>query len=232
MNAAQIASTKANNSIIERALAAARARKAAAEGAAAEAPDAEVETEVAVEKPSKAKPKAKAPVEDKAATKAARDAERAAKKLQMEAEREARRAAREANKADKAVKESTTEKKLAHMKKVEKARAKLPSLTDLAQRIFGDATANLSAVQLDALALHLQHHNRETATIRANALPPLPLGATVRITGGDPKFIGMTGKVIHSQKLRAKVEVPGFTKEVYIYNGQAEVVADSLAEAV
>ncbi len=238
MNAAQVASAKAsNNSIIERAIAAAKARRAAAESSAPEVDHDEVKPT----KPSKAEkpakepkapkaPKVEAAPEDKAAAKAARAAEREAKKTKLDAERAERKAARAEAKAQKdASKTSEKEGRLAHMKKVETAKSKLPALDKISATIFGDATANLSADQITALALHLQHHNRETATIRANTLPPLPLGATVRITGGEPKFIGMTGKVIHSQKLRAKVQVPGVSRIVYIYNGEANIVEEVAA---
>lgn len=227
-------------SAIDRALAAAKARKAAR---AASGEDAAEPVTVAKSKPAK-EPKAKAEKpndEAKAAAKAQRDAERAqrasakAEKATAESAAKAeKKAAREAAKAERrAAKEAEKgSKKPAHMKKVERARSKCPALNSAAEEYFGDVTANLSAQQLDALAQHLLVHNRAMQTIRALQSPQLPLGATVRITGGEAKYIGMTGQVVHSQKLRAKVAVPGFKKPVYIYTGEAEEVTEGSATAI
>ena len=174
--------------------------------------------------------------EDRAAARAKRTEERATRaklKLEREAADKAakaeRKAQREAKKALKASKENVKENRLAHMKKVENAKAKLPALQSETQLAFNELIANHSAEQLASLALYLQLHNREAATVRANQLQPLTLGATVRITGGEHKYIGMTGKVVHSQKLRAKVEVPGVKKVIYIFNGEADVIEEPAA---
>jgi len=219
-------------SAIDRALAAAKARKASAEAAGFTTPTVPA-----------SKPKAKAAAAPKAEKKPKKEAadDRAARKAQLTAERLARRAekaaAEAAAKAERAAaREAKREAKRAaaaaaaagkgpaHMKKVEKARAKCPPMNEAATRLFNEATANFSAEQLDAIAQHILVHNRATATIRATQLEPLPLGSTVKITGGDRKYIGVTGKVVASQRLRAKVKVPGTDKLVYIYNGEAEVV--------
>lgn len=217
-------------SIIDQALAKAKARRAEFLNGAPE--------EVTPKKPkvtvAEFREQLKLTPEDREAAKVKRAEERAARAA-AKAEKEAadkaakaeRKAAREAKKALKADKETTKELRAAHMKKVEKAKSKLPSLQQEAQLQVNEIVANFSAEQIAAIALHLQLHNREAATIRANALKPLPLGATVRITGGEHKYIGMTGKVVHSQKLRAKVEVPGVTKVVYIFNGEADVVEEA-----
>lgn len=202
---------------IERALAAAKARKAAKGDA----------SEDAAPPPARA-PKAKGEKptdESRAAARAEREVQRAARAAAKAAEAEAKAAAKAQREADRAAKKaaaSTQGKAPAHMKKVERARAKCPPLGTEAERIFGEITANFSAGQIDAIAQHLLVHNRAAATVRACSVPPLTLGATVRITGGEAKFVGAIGTVVHSQKLRAKVSVPGVTKPVYIYNGQAE----------
>ena len=223
---------------IEKALAAAKARKAALTASGNAAPPAAKPTTET--KPPKAKaaketspePKAEKTSKRKSATDE-RASAKAAKLAQLELERTARRAAREekraARNAEKAA--AAASKKPSHMKKVERARSKCPAMGGDAEKLFNEITSNLSAQQIDAIAQHLLVHNRAMATIRATATPRLELGATVRITGGDPRFIGMVGEVVHSHKLRAKVQVPGRDKVVYIYNGEAVVVEASTAAA-
>lgn len=231
-------------SAIERALAAAKARKAmkAANGEA-EAPvvkEPKVKTDPAFAKASKDRANKELTELQREAARQQRDAERVerlnakAEKMKAEAEAKAAKAAeREAAKAArKAAKEAEkTDKKPAHMKKVERARSKCPALNGPAEALYGEITANLSAQQIDALAQHLLVHVRETRTIRATQTAQLPLGAIVRITGGEPKYIGMVGKVTHSQKLRAKVTVEGVSKPVYIYTGEAELAQEAVAVA-
>lgn len=223
-------------SAIERALAAAKARKAMKESlnepataTATPAAKPTKEPKVKAQKDVVKKQKAAASDEastaqkaDKAAKKAAEAAAKAERKAQRDAERAERRAAKAAASAD---------RKPAHMKKVDRARAKCPALASDAEVMFGDITANLSAQQIDALAQHLLVHVRATRTMRAAATDQLPLGATVRITGGEPKYIGLVGKVVHSQKLRVKVEVPLVAKPVYLYTGEAELVQQTVAAA-
>jgi len=224
-------------SAIDRALAAAKARKATKAAMSTDDSGILVQDAPAADKTSKT-PKAKVakPAKDataeaaaaaeklaaKEAAKAARTAEREAKKAVELAAREERKATKEAAKAEKLA--AKTAKKPAHMKKVDRARAKLPQMDEATTLSFNELVGNLTAVELHVLSLHLQIHNRASATVRAASLTPLPMGATVRITGGEPKFIGMVGEVVHSQKLRAKVAVSGVKNPVYIFTGEAEVV--------
>jgi len=195
-----------NVSAIDRALAAAKARKALQDGVS--------DSEPMQRKAEKSEPK------PDAATKAAAKVEKEAQKAAKKAERDAARAARKAAKA-----EEKRDKKPAHMKKVERALSKLPGLNEPTQLIFNEATCNLSSQQLDALAQHILHHNRQMATVNAMKSEMLRIGDTVRITSGDPKFVGMVGTVVKSRQLRAKVQVPGMDKLIYIFTGQAEPVA-------
>lgn len=172
---------------------------------------------------------------DKAAAAAKRAADREARKVAKAAEEALKEVARKLKAEEKAAKKAAkeaekTSKGPAHMKKVDRARAKLPALTDEAAIVFSDATMNLNAQQIDALAQHLMVHNRAMRTIRANATIPMAIGTTVRITGGEAKYVGLIGKVVHSQKLRAKVAVTGFTNPVYIYTGEAEIYIAPKAE--
>jgi flagellar biosynthesis GTPase FlhF len=239
--------TETKMSAIDRALAAAKARKAAKEAAGiTEDTNAEAKptkaAKPAKEKPVKTpkaakEPKAKANDEAKEAAKAERAAAREARKAEKlaaksaeeaaKAEAKAQRAAERA--AKKAEKEAAkSDKKPAHMKKVERARAKLGSLNNEAEKIFSEVVSNFGVYEIELIAEHLMVHARAYKTQRALTQTQLPLGSTVTITGGDRRYIGMTGKVVHSQKLRAKVEVEGVAKPVYIYTGEAKVVTEQL----
>lgn len=194
-------------SAIDKALAAAQARKAAKESLS----DASTEATSA----SKVKVNTKISNEGKAAEKAAKAAARAARQAQLKVEREARSAAKKAERSS---------GKPAHMKKVERAASKLPALTQQAELLFNEATANFSADQITAIALHLQHFNRVKATERALG-QKVETGQTVRIIGGDPRFIGMTGMVSLARRIRCFVDVPGFKKPAYCFTSDVEVVS-------
>ena len=200
--------TSETTDVVDAALKAALARKAAkaAGGAKTAAPSA---------KPAKA---AKAT-----------DAEREAKKAQIEADRKARKEAKEAERAEKLAL-AQANRKPAHMSKVEKAAERLPRLESTAEHLFTDATANLSRDQVTALALHLQHFNRAQATERA-LTAKLEVGANVRITGGDPRFIGLTGELSKVQRIRCYCTVPGLDRDVYLFTSDVEVLAAETEES-
>lgn len=202
--------TKSDNiSAIDRALAAARDRKAIK--------DSVTDTAGMPRKAEKSEPKPDAAT--KTAIKVEKEAQRVARKAERDAERVARKAVKDAEKSA---------KKLSHMKKVERALNKLPSLNESTQLIFNESICNMSAQQLDAMAQHILHYNRSMATVSAMKSKMLQIGSTVRILGGDPKFVGMVGTVVKSRQLRAKVQVPGVDKLVYIFTGQAEPVTIEL----
>lgn len=176
---------------------------------------------------------------DKAAKAAEREASRAARKAARDAEKEAEAKSKAEEKAAKAA--AKAEKKAAkaaekaargpaHMKKVERARAKLAPLSDTAALVFADATCNLTAAEVDLLCAHLTVHNRAMRTISATKATQLPVGARAKITGGDPKFVGQVGEVVHSHKLRLKVAVPGIKNPVYLYTGEAELYVENEEE--
>ena len=170
--------------------------------------------------------------------KAADDAQKRVQKDLQKAEREAARQVREVDRAAARVQREALKasakvgKAPSHMKKVERALSKLPVINADVQLILSEAIGSLSAQQLDALAQHISHHNRAAATMTAMKSVVLRIGDTVRITAGEPKFIGMTGIVVKSRQLRAKIQVPGIEKLVYIFTGQAELVSSQIAEAV
>jgi flagellar biosynthesis GTPase FlhF len=168
----------------------------------------------------------------KALAKAAKEAERIAKKQQLEAERAERKAKKTEEKAAKIAAKGST-KKPAHMVKLEKAASKLPALTEAAEKEFNFAVANLTAADVAALALHLQHHNRVAATERA-LNSKIEQGMRVRIVGGDPRHIGKEGTVEKAQRIRAYIVVDGLDKEIYCFTSDVEQIADeapAVAEA-
>jgi hypothetical protein len=204
-------------SAIDKALAAATARKAAKATARGET--------VTPDAPAVGKPPRKEEATEQstkkskidAAAKAAREEEREAARAQRKVEREARKAAKETTAAS---------KKPAHMKKVERAAAKLPALNSEMQATFDEVTTNFSAAQLTALALHLQHFNRVKATQRA-LNQTVEVGCKVRIIGGEPKFIGKEGIVSTARRIRCFVDVPGVNKPVYLFTSDVEVLQET-----
>lgn len=155
-------------------------------------------------------PKAKLTDEEKAAKKQEQEAQRAKAK----AEREALRAAKKA--------EKDAARKSPHMSKVDKAAAKLPVLSQESTDLFTEVTTNFSRDQIAALALHLQHFNRTKATEQALG-QKVKAGDTVKVIGGDPKYIGLTGTVAKSQRIRCYVTIAGFKKDVYLFTSEVEV---------
>jgi len=192
-------------SAIDKALAAAKARKAASASTSAPMSD-----EASAEQPT-------VKVKKSDADKAQRIADREARKAQRDAERAARKAAK-----------ASQPKGPAHMKKLDRAAGKLPSLNDQMQLTFNEVTTNFSAEQITSLALHLQHFNRVKATERALG-QKVETGFQVRIIGGDPRFIGMTGTVNKAQRIRCYVDIPGVRKPVYLFTSDVEVVTSQAA---
>lgn len=185
---------------IDKALQAARARKAKrGENTAAAVPAQKAE------KPARAP---KATDEEKAAKKAAREQERQAQKEARAQAREAKRAERQASKGP------------AHMAKVERAAARLPSLSRAAQTEVQAITAGFSAGEVAAIAAHLQHFNRQKATERSIGRQ-LTVGQRVRITGGEGRYIGREGTVAKAQKIRAYIDV-GEKKPLYVFIADVE----------
>lgn len=238
--------TETKLSAIEKALAAAKARKAAKEAAGlteeTPAPKAKAKKEPKpkAEKPTKApkaakEPKAKTVDPTKEAAKAERLAAKAAKMAELEAQRAERKAAREAKKAEREATRAAAKSApgSAHMKKVEKARAKLLPLSSEAELLYSEIIGNFGGPMVNAIAEHLKLHVRMSATKRATEGAALPIGTTVRIINGDAKYLNMVGTVVKSQKLRSFVKVEGVRKDVYVFTADLKVVADAdLAVAV
>lgn len=195
-------------SAIDRALAAAQARKALKVNTDGDATDAPV---------IKSKDKPKVDSADKAAEKAAKEARRVADRLERSKEREARRAAKEADKSNKGT---------AHMKKVARAASKLPPLGDDARALLDEISTNLGRVDQAALALHIQHFIRVKATEMSSGRR-YQAGQKVRIVAGDLKFIGAIGTIESARPLRCFVNVPGAKKPIYVFTSELEPVEDA-----
>lgn len=220
-------------SAIDRALAAAKSRRAQKEaGGEAEVTENSASSVAAPEAAAK-------PVltdEQRAEKKLKREAEKHVKMVALEAQRTAR-------KADKAEKRATKVRVSAdgrpvHMKKIATAAAKLPQLNSDAQLAFNDLTTNFSGGQLTALALHLAHHNRIVSTQRAATIN-LKVGRTVSIVGGDHRFIGKIGVISKVQRIRCYVTIPGMEKPYYCFTSDVTaavrpeaVASEAVAEAV
>lgn len=200
-------------SSIDRAIAAAKARKEAKAANAATNGDAPSETA----KRPKTEKVQKTDAE-KNAEAAQKEADRLERKRVRDAEREARRAEKEAN------------KKAPHMSKVVKAAARLPELDDRSAQAFNDITTNFTREQISALQAHLMHFNRVKAT-ESSLGQKLAVGDEVRIVSGDTKFTGRNGTVVKVQRIRCYVEVPGVNKPVYLFTSDVQKYADASADA-
>lgn len=209
---------------IERALAAAKARKAARD---ATGDTSESSQSFAPKVDGTSKEKGLSTVvtvisdEDRARRRAEKEALRAAAAEQRNVDREAKKAEK-AKRREEAQANSYMNRQT-HMKKLESARSKLPALNDRTHQLFEQITTDLDKVQLEALALHLQFHNRLNSTKQAPT-KPIPTGTTVRFVSGDHRYIGLTGTITRSQKLRSHVTVPGHKREVYTFTADLEVV--------
>jgi hypothetical protein len=157
------------------------------------------------------------------------DEEKAAREAAKAQERAARKAAREQARAEKRAAKSTA-KSPAHMRKVERAAEKLAPLGQAALLLFNEATANLTAAELASLALHVQHFNRVKSTERALSTK-LEAGQRVRIVGGDPRFIGKVGQVTKAQRIRCYVALEGTKKPIYLFTADCERAEEATEEA-
>ena len=236
--------TETKLSAIEKALAAAKARKAAKDAAGiteeTPVPKAKKEPKPKTEKPTRSpkaakEPKAKTVDPAKEAVKAERLATKAAKMMELDAQRSERKAAREAAKAEREANRAAASAApgSAHMKKVEKARTKLLPLSSEAELLYTEIIGNFGGPMVAAIAEHLKLHVRLSATQRATEGKALPVGTTVRIIGGEATHLNKIGTVVKSQKLRSFVKVAGIRKDVYVFTADLKIVASAdLAVAV
>jgi hypothetical protein len=120
----------------------------------------------------------------------------------------------------------------AHMKKVAKAAAGLPALSEAAQAIFGEATASLPREELQALGAHLAHHARAAATTGALSAK-VEEGQLVKVTGGDLRFLNKVGTARKPGRIRVLVDFSGSDKPGYFFTSDVTpVVAEDADDQV
>lgn len=121
----------------------------------------------------------------------------------------------------------------AHMKKVEKAAAKLPVLTDEVENEVSRLVAELSVQDISRLIAHLQYSNRVKSTL-ASGTHGLEVGQTVRIVSSenDPGLIDRVGTVVEVRKIRVLVQVPGYTRNVYLFNSDCAVTDEVVSAPI
>lgn len=207
-------------SAIDRALELAKQRAAAAAAARNGTSDEPAVTKTPKEPKVEKEPKVKVVNLE---AKAAKDAERGAAKAKLEAERAERKAATEAKRAAaKAEREAKQQPRgPAHMKKVDKAAARLPVLSAAAQSKLNELRLELSNIDMTVLALHMQHIVRVAATAAAHGRKFVN-GQRVRFTGGDPRYIGQVGTIDQARNIRCFVNVTGAKKPVYVFTSDIE----------
>ncbi len=152
----------------------------------------------------------------------ARDEQRASERAVKKTERDTARASKKA--------EKEAARKPAHMSKVDKAAERLPALDSKVAEFFNELTVGFTASQLGALSSHLNHFNRVAATQRA-LNQKVASGDKVKITGGDPRYIGKEGIVSKAQRIRCYVEVEGAKKPVYLFTSDVEVISAAAKKA-
>jgi hypothetical protein len=146
------------------------------------------------------------------------DEEKAARQVKRDVENAAKEVARAAKRAENAAKRGTP-----HMKKVEKAIARLPKLEAAAQRTFDELTASFGNADIAALAAHLSMFNRLQSTKRAGNMQ-VESGQQVRIVGGEARFIGELGTVGKVSRIRAHVVLESNGKTAYCFISDLEVM--------
>lgn len=164
----------------------------------------------------------------------ARKASRTEKKPRLTPEQRAERVAmqerlRADKQAERQARREARKGAVVHMTKVDKAGAKLPTLTDQATEMFNDATTGLTRVQIAALTEHLRHFNRVAAT-RASLDVALTEGMQITVTAGESRFYGKTGTVIRVQRIHCYVEIDG--KEAYLFSSDVEPVIASSSDQI
>lgn len=221
------------NALIEKAKAAAEARRIAKANAEENLVDEESdENTIEDEKPVAKKTKAVREKKEKV-VKVKKNAEIVKiEREQIKAKLLRERAERKENKAKmKALKSAVDEPKAVHMKKVEKAAAQLPKMSESLKEVFDNVISqNLTEGQVAILCAHLAHHNRVRATIRSRETQNVfEVGQTVEIISSDnnPRLIGKRGTVTEVRKIRIFVDV-GTTNPAYLFTADVVPVTGTI----
>ena len=225
-----ITNSNENQSLVDRQVAIARARLAAklANGQTGETAPVVERRPVVKRATAETTPEELAARE---ADKARRDEERAAAKLVRDQERVARQVEREAARAAKLA-EREANARPAHMSKVEKAGSRLPPMDMHTQCAYdGVTTVNLNEGQIAVLCAHLSHLSRVKATMRSKSVELIE-GQTVEIVSSDrdARLIGLRGTIAQVRKIRVLVDIPGHTRQAYLFCSDVVPVAEEQNE--
>lgn len=154
--------------------------------------------------------------------------EREARNSQRSEAQVLKRLARVAKREEKARMRAET-KSVPHMKKVERALASLPALTQDAEQVLNQVTTGVDAMRVEevqTLALHLLHFIRAESVKRAAQTPVTEGTRVVIVSSSNPKFVNRQGVVTAAQRIRCYVQVEGFEKPVYCYTSDVRPVSD------
>ena len=114
-------------------------------------------------------------------------------------------------------------------KKLENARAKLPTLSPNATGKFGELTKDLDITELDSLAAHLAFYARSKRTLAANDAT-VALGQVVRVVSGQADLVGKVGTVAKLNRIRCYVEIE--EKQHYLFTSDVVPVKTEQTETV
>jgi len=157
--------------------------------------------------------------EDKENARAERKAKKAAKEQELAEKRATKRAKREQKNSD---------KKPAHIHKLDKAKAKLAPLSNDLQSIYTEIVAAASNADIAVLVQHLQFNLRNAATLGSLKGSTLNAGDTVKVIGGDAKYIGKVGTIEKTKRIHAYVIIEGVKRPVYAFVSDLELVEAAL----
>lgn len=139
-----------------------------------------------------------------------------------------------AEKAPKAPKEPKPKKEKpvratpAHMTKVDRFAATLPSMNDDVNRVF-TAAQELSTSDLNVLAAHISLEARRRSTTASGSAPTLAVGDRVRIVAGNqPKWIGKEGVITLQRRIRTFVKFDGVAKPQYFFTSDCELIESAV----
>lgn len=144
--------------------------------------------------------------------KAKAEADQLARKEQRRKEREQRRALRPA-------------KVPAHMRKVERAAAKLPKMPPELQRL-AEELGSLDAAAIQAFIANVQHSLRARMTLESVSRS-LENGQLVRIVSGNPQYVGQLARVVEARRIRCHVTPVGTDRKVYLLNSDVRGVDEA-----
>ncbi len=140
------------------------------------------------------------------------------------AERDRRKAQRD---AEKLAKKATVAKAPVHMKKVESAAARLPSISEKAKETVESILNAFDGTETTAIIAHVGHRLRTLATLKAQEVQ-LTEGQLVRIDSHESRFNGQVARVTDARRIRCYVEplsAPG--RSEYLFNSQVTPVDSS-----